>query len=113
EENALQLAMIEPSFPAAALADLDVRIVKFRVAAHCLRRILDRRPQVPIGWSQGGAGTRKLKQGIDQFGHAMHSQLHFLIEFFALILWQISLTQELRVGNDRSERMAQIVRDGV
>ncbi len=80
--------------------------------AHTLDGALDHVFQVAVGGAQRLAGAGKLQQRVDQVGHLLDGQQDFAVKLIALGFAAIVVAQEFSVGHDRSQAVAQVMRDG-
>ena len=56
-------------------------------------------------------GTRQLQQRIHQIGQPVHGNADLQIKLFALLRRQIGIGQKFRIGQDRGQRMTQVMRN--
>lgn len=76
-----------------------------------LQRSLNRFRDQAVSRVQRLARARELQQGIDEIRHQIHAAPNLLVEFFPLCGGEVGFHQELGIGDDGGQGMAEIVRD--
>src|SRR5579864_6123943 len=95
-----------------AAYNMDGPVVMARMQADCLYGPLDRFRNVPIRGTQRFAGAGKFEQRIDEVSHQVHARANFLVQFLALRRSEVTVDEEFGVGDDGSEGMTEVVRNG-
>jgi len=73
---------------------------------------LDCFQDVALRGVQGLARARKFEQGINEVRHQVYPGSNLLVEFLALRGSEMTVSQEFGVGDNSSEGVAQIMRNG-
>ena len=110
-EDALHFARIELRGVQPGRLNADCNLVKLRVRPHQFDGAADGALDGSFHHIQRIGRTRQLQQRIDQIGQAVHRNANFQIKLFALLRSQVGISQELGIGQDGSQRMAQVVRN--
>src|ERR1700722_1224642 len=110
-QGPFEFARIEPCQALAVAFKLDKRSLMAWVQAYCLHSSLYGFRNAGVSGIERFPGPGEFEQGIDEVRHLIYADANLLIQLFALSARQAAIAEELRIGNDRRQGMAQVVRD--